>query len=99
MKVRLALRVPLAAGSEGHVDRAGACRCQRAAATGAGVGLRKVARVGPGECDAADAQGRRATVGERHRLRGTGGSHVLIAKVDKCWIQTNQRSCRCACSR
>ena len=70
---------------ECYVDRARACRRKGTATTGARVGLRKVRRIRSSECDATDTERRCTTVGERHGLRSTGRSHILIAKADTRW--------------
>ena len=97
VKVKLALRAPFAPGVKVTLMVQELPAASVTAAAGTGVGLREVRRVRPSECDAADAERSRAAVGERHRLRGTGGAHVLVAKADTRRAQAHSRS-RC-CTR
>src|SRR6266568_2707832 len=83
------------ARGEGQTDRARAASCQRVAAAGTGVALRKISRVGARDRDTADAQRRRTAVGERHGLCATASSHVLIAKAHTRRAQTDQRGRYC----
>ena len=84
---------PTRTRGKGYIDRTGASCRKRTATAGAGVGLREVSRVGPAQGNTADAEWRRAAVGEGHGLRRTGRAHILVAKVDTRRTQTHHRSC------
>jgi hypothetical protein len=83
---------------KGDADRAGGSSRQGTGAHRTIIGLGEVARIGAAEADAADGQGRCATILERDRLRGTGSAQRLVAEGQAAGRQYHCRSRRHPCA-